>query len=152
VSALFALGVALAGCGSGGTRHVPDLSQLPLVPGVKIVAQARQCDKGDNPYCAVEIVLVGRSYKSSQDLLGIERERLVTLGWTREGADAGNEHAADSPGHKLRVTYATALTDLTGIELGWIRRAHRITVALSRTVFQRTAALSMMLELSTSQS
>jgi hypothetical protein len=120
------------------------------VPGTKIVAQARQCDAGGSAYCAVEIVLAGPSYKDSQDLLGVERERLVSLGWTREGADTGNEHAADSPGHKLRVTYATALGDLTGIDLGWIKRPQPITLALSRSVFQRTAALSMMLELSTS--
>ncbi len=150
VSGLLALGAALAGCGSDG-NHTPDLAKLPLVPGTKIVAQARQCDKGSNPYCAVQIVLVGRSYKDSQDLLGIERERLVSLGWTREGADAGNEHAADSPGHKLRVTYATALTDLTGIDEGWIKRPQAIALALSHAVFQRKPALSMMLELSTSQ-
>jgi predicted small lipoprotein YifL len=152
LAVLVALGAALAGCGSSGTRHVPDLAKLPLVPGTEIVARARQCDKGNHPYCAIEIVLVGRSYKTSQDLLGVERERLVSLGWTREGADAGNEHAADSPGHRLRVTYATALTDLTGIELGWIKRARPIAPALSRAVFQRTPALSMMLELSTSES
>jgi hypothetical protein len=150
LSTLLALGTGLSACGSGGAQHAPDVAQLPLVPGAKIVAQARQCDRGAAAYCAVEIVVTGRSYKSSQDLLGIERERLVSLGWTREGGDTGNEHAADSPGHKLRVTYATALGDLTGIDLGWIKRARPITLALSRTVFQRTAALSMMLELSTS--
>ena len=42
--------------------------------------------------------MVGHAYKNSQDCLGIERERLVTLGWTREGADTGNEHAATRPG------------------------------------------------------
>jgi hypothetical protein len=150
VSALLALGVALAGCGSGAS-HTPDLSKLPLVPGTEVIVKARQCDNGSNPYCAVQIVLVGRSYKDSQDLLGVERERLVSLGWMREGADTGNEHAADSPGHKLRVTYATALADLTGIDLGWIKRPRPITLALSHAVFQRTPALSMMLELSTSQ-
>jgi hypothetical protein len=149
VSALLALGVALGGCGSGGS-HTPDLSKLPLVSGTKVVAQARQCDKGSNPYCAVQIVVVGNTYKNSQDLLGVERERLVSLGWTREGADTGNEHAADSPGHKFRVTYATALADLTGIDLGWIKRPRPITLALSQSVFQRRPALSMMLELSTS--
>ena len=118
---LLALGTTITGCGSGGA-HVPDVTKLPLVPGTKIVAQAQQCDKGASPYCTVEIVLVGPAYKTSQDLLGVERERLVSLGWTREGADTGNEHAADSPGHKLRVTYATALGDLTGIDLGWIKR------------------------------
>ncbi len=149
VSALLVLGAALAGCGSSA-NHTPALGTLPLVPGTKIVAQARQCDTGSNPYCAVQIVLIGRSYKNSQALLGVERERLVSLGWTREGADTGNEHSADSPGHKLRVTYATALADLTGIDLGWIKRPRPITLALSRSVFQRTPALSMMLELSTS--
>lgn len=148
VLALLALGAVLAGCGSSGNQ-APDLAQLPLVRGTSIVARATQCDQGSNAYCAVEIVLVGRSYKTSQDLLGVERERLVSLGWTREGADTGNEHAADSPRHKLRVTYSTALGDLTGIDLGWIKRPRPITLALSRSVFQRTPALSMMLELST---
>jgi hypothetical protein len=148
-AALLAL-LALSGCGPSSSPSVPDVSKLPLVPGAEVVAKARQCDNGKASYCAVEIVVVGRSYKSSQDLLGVERERLVTLGWTREGADTGNEHAADSPGHKLRVTYATALGDLTGIDLGWIKRPQPITLALSHAVFQRTAALSMMLELSTS--
>lgn len=129
---------------------VPQASQLPLVSGSKIVAQVKQCDKGANAYCALELVVVGSSYKNSQDFLGIERERLVTLGWTREGADTGNEHAVDSPGHKLRLTYATALGDLTGIDLGWIKRPRPITLALSRTLFQRAPALSMMLEFSTS--
>jgi hypothetical protein len=147
VLALLALGAVLAGCGSSGNQG-PDLAQLPLVPGTRIVARVTQCDKGSNAYCAVEIVVVGRSYKTSQDLLGVERERLVSLGWSREGADTGNEHAADSPGHKLRVTYSTALGDLTGIDLGWIKRPRPITLALSRSVFQRTPALSMMLELS----
>jgi hypothetical protein len=142
--------LALSACGSSSSPSAPDVSELPLVPGAEIVAQARQCDKGQSPYCAIQIVVVGHSYKTSQDLLGVERERLVSLGWTREGADTGNEHAADSPGHKLRVTYATALGDLTGIDLGWIKRPRRITLALSRAVFQRKAALSMMLELSTS--
>jgi hypothetical protein len=148
-AALLAL-LALSACGASSSPSAPDLSKLPLVPGTEIVAQARQCDKGKSAYCAIQIVVVGRSYKTSQDLLGVERERLVSLGWTREGADTGNEHAADSPGHKLRVTYATALGDLTGIDLGWIKRPRRITLALSRAVFQRKAALSMMLELSTS--
>jgi hypothetical protein len=147
---LLVLVAALAGCGQSSTPHTPALAQLPLVRGSDVVAQATQCDRGAAVYCAVELVVVGPKYGSSDDLLGSERRRLVALGWTRESGDTGNEHAADSPGHKLRVTYATAQGDLTGIVLGWIKRPRPIALALSRTLFRRSAALSMMLEVSSS--
>jgi hypothetical protein len=142
--------MGLSSCGSSRAPAVPDLAQLPLVPGSKIVAQTRDCDTGAAAFCAVEIVLVNGAYRTSADLLGREREQLVAQGWSREGADVGGEHAADSPGGKLRLTYATAQGDLTGIDLGWIKRPQPITLALSRVLFQRTSALSMMLEFSTS--
>ena len=64
-------------------------------------------------------------------------------------AQIGPERAADSPGDHLRVTYATATGDLQGVELGWIQRARPVTVALSRTLFDHTSALSILLQLGT---
>ena len=52
-----------------------------------------------------------------------------------------------SPGDKLRVTYATAYGDLKDIELGWISRAKPISLALSHAIFDRAAAMSVMLEI-----
>jgi hypothetical protein len=51
--------------------------------------------------------------------------------------------AADSPGARLRVTFATALLDLKDIELGWIKRPRPISLALSRAIFDGEAAMSM---------
>jgi len=137
--------LGLAGCGSGSPR-VPDVGGLPLVGGTSVVAQARQCDAGANAYCAVELVVVDPRLRSSDDLRKAERDRLVASGWSRTNGDTGNEFAADSPGHRLRVTYATPQGDLQGIDLGWIQRSRAITLALSRALFARSAALSMMLE------
>ena len=150
LAGLLALGTVLmlTGCGGGGGSTVPSVAQLPLVPGSSIVAQARQCDRGAAAYCTVEVVVVSRRYKTSDDLLADERSHLVSLGWSRESAEIGNEHAADSPGNKLRVTYATAINDLTGIQLNWITRSRTISLALSHALFQRVPALSMMLEFS----
>jgi hypothetical protein len=139
----------LAGCGSSAPR-VPDVSRLPLVDGTSIVARARQCDRGASAYCAIELVVVDPRFANSEELRKAERDRLVASGWSRASGDTGNEHAADSPGHRLRVTYATAQADLQGIDLGWIQRSRSVTLALSRALFARTAALSMMLELGSS--
>jgi len=140
--------LALAACGGSSAPSVPNVAQLPLVPGSTVVAQAQQCDHGASAYCALQIVVVSRRYRTSDDLLADERARLVSLGWSRESAEVGNEHAADSPGNKLRVTYATAFNDLTGIQLDWIQRSRPISLALSHALFQRVPALSMMLEFS----
>ena len=51
---------------------------------------------------------------SSDDLLKGERDDLLAAGWTRVNGDTGDERAAQSPGHKLRVTYASASGDLKG--------------------------------------
>lgn len=145
--ALLASGAALAGCGAVSGKQVPELSHLPLVKGSRVVAQTRQCDPGSNAYCALELVVVGARYRDSVDLLKSERKHLVSLGWTNTSADTSKQSAAESPGHKLRLTYATADGDLLGVELGWIKRPRTIELALSHALFERSAALSLMLEL-----
>jgi hypothetical protein len=142
--ALLVLG--LAGCGSVKGAPPPTADQLPLVPGAKIVEQATQCDKGSNAFCALELVVVDPRFKTSVDLVNAEHDFVHKAGWAGLGADTGNERAAESPGHKLRVTYATANGDLTGIDLGWIHRSRRIAVALSRTLFDHSSAMSVELD------
>ena len=139
------LAIALAGCG-GGSAKVPDVSGLPLVDGAAVVARAQECDRGTNAYCAVTLVVADPRYRSSVDLLKDERRHLHAVGWSLANGYTGNENAADSPRHKLRVTYSTAEGDLQGIELGWIQRPRNITLALSHSLFSRAASLSMMLE------
>ena len=144
--ALLAVTFMVAGCGQSGSGNGPDLSRLPLVSGIRIVAQARQCDRGANAFCAVEIVILGPHFRSSTALLRAEHRLLKQRGWFGTGGDTSDEKAADSPGHKLRVTYATAYGDLKGIDLGWIKRSRRITLTLSDALFERYSALSLMLE------
>lgn len=139
-------GLAVAGCGSGGATHSVSLSQLPLVSGAKVVAQARQCDRGSHAFCAIQAVIVGRRFTSSGALVKSEHDHLHSLGWTMSAGDDGDEVAADSPGHKVRVTFATAVNDLIGIDEMWIKRRRAIGLKLSQTMFRRMAAMSIMLE------
>lgn len=122
------------------------MAQLPLVKGATIVSQVRTCDKGANAFCAIALVVVDRHYKNSDDLLLGEHDQLLSHGWSGAHGDTKNERAADSPGHQMRLTYATATGDLQGVELGQIKRPGRIWVALSHTLFDQVPALSMMLE------
>jgi len=135
---------ALAGCGGG--QRAPRLSQLPLVSGARVVAQEMRCDRGANAFCSLELVVVNPSYRSPDRLLKAEHDRLKAAGWTGTNGDIGDESAAESPGHRLRVTYATADGDLKGIDLGWVKRSRKITLALSQALFGRSAALSLLLE------
>jgi len=145
--ALAALALALAGCGgTGGSQTSLDIKQVPLVSGASVLAQARQCDQGANAFCALEAVIVDRRYHSSGALVASEHRQLRKLGWSSMAGDDGDEQAAESPGHKLRLTYATAANDLIGIDEKWIKRPGSIGLALSRTMFNRTAAMSVMLE------
>ena len=146
VGVLLVLGAAIAGCGSSSTSRDPDLGQLPLVHGANVIAQVHSCDRGANAFCAVELVVVDRRYKNSMDLLEQEHRQLRKHGWTGGQGDTGEQKAADSPGHKLRVTYATAAGDLRGIDLGTIQRPRGITLALSRAMFAQAPAISVMLE------
>jgi hypothetical protein len=143
---LTALTLAVAGCGSAGSHPAPEAGQLPLVPGTKIVAQDTQCDRGANAFCALELVIVNSRFKTSEDFVDAEHDYVHSRGWDGVAADTGDERAAESPGHKLRVTYATALGDLQGVELGWIHRSHKISKALSRTLFDHASAMSVELD------
>jgi hypothetical protein len=144
--AWLAVALAAAGCGQAATSRSPDLAGVPLTGGSRILAHVRRCDRGANPYCAVQLVIFGNRYRSSTALLASERRHLKSLGWTSAGADTGDELAADSPGHRLRLTYATAALDLKDLDLDWIRRSRTIALALSRAMFDRSSALSLMLE------
>ncbi len=144
--ALLALAAAAAGCGAGGKRHGPDVAQLPLVHGASVVARVRQCDRGANAFCAIELVVTDRRYKTSSDLVDAQHAQLRKHGWTGGSGDTGDQKAADSPGHKLRVTYGTASGDLKDVDLGSIERPRKITLALSRTLFDQAPAMSIMLE------
>lgn len=140
-----ALALLAAGCGSAASRS-PTLSGVPLTSGIDVIAHVRRCDRGANPYCAIQLVAVGKDYPSSAALLDSERAHLKSLGWSMSEADTGDETAADSPGHKLRLIYATAALDLKDLDLGWIQRSPMIGRTLSRTMFDRQSAISLMLE------
>ena len=137
--------VLLAGCGASAGTRMPDPSHLPLVSGGRVVEHARKCDSGSNPFCVIELVVLGPSYRSSAALLRAQSARLVRDGWKSTGADVGEEHAAESPGGKLFVSVATAYADLKAIDLRWINRARPIALALSKSIFDRTPALSIKL-------
>jgi len=140
-----ALVATAAGCG-GSAQRTPSLKQLPMVDGARVATQATRCDKGANTFCAVELVVVDGRFRSSDALMKAEHDRLKALGWSPVNGDIGEESAAESPGHRLRVTYATADGDLKGIDLGWIKRSRKVTLALSQSLFGRQPALSMLLE------
>jgi hypothetical protein len=145
-AALAAAAVGLAACGQSSSGRSPQLAGVPLAGGLHVVAHSRRCDRGANPYCAVQLVVVGSGAGGPLALLTREQNRLNALNWTSSQGDVGKEQAADSPGHKLRLTYAAAADDLEAVDMGWIRRAPLIGRALSRTMFERAPALSLMLQ------
>ncbi len=137
--------VALAGCGGGGARQV-DLAGVPLPGGTRIATHVESCDRGANAYCAQQLVVIGERYRTSMALLDREMRKLAQLGWSSsQGAD-GDEMAAESPGHRLRLTYATAYDDLLGVDSNWIKRRRPVARALSDAVFDRAPAISLMLQ------
>ena len=138
--------VAVAGCGGSSAGRTPDLAGVPLTSGARVLASVRRCDRGANAFCAVQLVIADGQFANSTDLLHAERDHLKSLGWTTANADNGDEHAADSPRHKLHLIYATSALDLKGLDLGWIQRAPVIIRTLSQTMFDRASALSLMLE------
>jgi hypothetical protein len=146
VAALAGGMLTLGGCGAGSSSSPLSIDQLPLVGGATVVTQARQCDRGANAYCAIEAVIAGHDYSSSGALVAAERRRLRTMGWSNVAGDNGKERAAESPGHRVRVTYATGSGDLLGVDLGWIKRPRGIALTLSRLMFSGTPAMSVMLE------
>ncbi len=123
---------------------------MPLVAGSRIVQQFRRCDHGANAFCAVDLVVTNRWYDSSDLLAQDEGHVLRKRGWSLANGDTGLQSAANSPGHKLRLTYATASSDLREIVLGSITRPWPIIYALSNSMFDRAAAMSMRLEVGAS--
>jgi hypothetical protein len=138
--------LALAGCGQSGSGKVPSVAQVPLVPGARVLVMTPRCDRGANAFCAVQLVVVDPRLGGSTELMRSERKVLERRGWSISDGDISDEKSAESPGHKLRLTYATASGDLKGIDLGWIRRSRVVALALSRTMFARASAISLMLE------
>lgn len=141
--ALLAVAVAVAGCGGNGPRR-PVLGSVPLVAGGQVVVRADACDAGANAYCALDVVFVDPRFRSAEALVTGERKWLKRHGWIKVSAQTGDELAADSPGDRLRVTYTTAALDLKDIDLGWIKRPRPIGLALSDAIYDRSAAMSMM--------
>jgi len=145
-----ALAFALAGCGQSTAQRTPDLSKLPLVSGTRVVTRVKRCDPGANAFCAWELVVAGRGYRSSVALLKAEHHHLRVLGWTSANADTGQQRAQDSPRHKLRVTYATPQGELQGVDLGYAKRAQPVQLALSQAMFAHTPAISILYEIGAS--
>ena len=146
LAALLVPVVALAGCGHSASHTTLSLQQLPLVPGAKVATKIRQCDRGSNAFCALELVIVAPNYRNSNALEMAEHKWVRAAGWKGVGGDTVYENAAESPGHKLRVTYATAIDDLRAVDLGFINRPPTIAVALSHTMFGLVSAMSVLLE------
>jgi hypothetical protein len=140
--------VVLSACGQGSAPGTPSASGLPLAFGSHILASGRRCDRGAHPYCALDLVLAAPAgrYRSSGALMSAETERLHRAGWTQTEGDTIHETAAESPGHRLRVTYAQAGEDLLSIEQSRIQRAAPIARTLSRELFARAPALSLRLQ------
>jgi hypothetical protein len=141
-----AAALVLAACGQPGPGAVPDAAHVPLVGGAKVLASTRLCDRGANAFCAVQLVVADARYESSTELMHSERKTLEHRGWSISDGEITDEKAAESPGHELRLTYAVASADLEEVDLGWIKRSRQIALALSRTMFARASAISLMLE------
>ena len=110
------------------------------------MANARQCDQGANPYCALELVVVDPGYASSRNFVLAERDLLKSHGWIGASPQTSDELADESPGHKLRITYATALVDLKGVDLGWIDRTPTVQRSLAKQLFAGTPAMSALVQ------
>jgi hypothetical protein len=145
VAAVLAVAVVIATTGRGGTPRAIGLRNIPLPAGTRVATNVRSCDRGINPYCSLQVVLVGDRYPSSTALRAAYGQQLAKLGWTVAKGPDGNETAADSPGHELRLTYATAYEDLLGVDSKWIQRTAGISHSLSTAMFDRAPALSIML-------
>ncbi len=143
--ALGLVALILAGCGQSSPESSSD---VPLVSGAQVVQQIRRCDEGSNPFCALDLVVADpdHEYRSSTVFLKRERDHLKQLGWSLQAGEIGQERSAVSPGQKFRIVYATAAGDLLALDLGWIKRPSQIGAALSKTLFERVPAISLMVE------
>ncbi len=140
----------IAGCGASQAQRTLTAKDIPLVPGAQIAVQAHACDRGSRVYCSVDLVVVDHHYVSSDVLALDESHVLRKHGWSLADGETAFQTGANSPGHKLRLTFASATGDLRQIVLGQINRPWPITYALSNSMFDRTAAMSMRLEVGTS--
>lgn len=113
-----AVAVAVAGCGRGGNPRAIGVSEVPLPSGATVLDSVRSCDRGANPYCSVQLVVVGPGYGTSTALLAGEQAALKRQGWTSALGPQGKEKGSDSPGHNLRMTYSTAYQGPAGAGLG----------------------------------
>jgi hypothetical protein len=145
-----ALALILAGCGASQAQRTPTAGDIPLVSGAQIAVQTRACDRGSRAFCSIDLVVVDHHYVSSDVLALDESHVLRKHGWSLADGDTGLQTAANSPGHKLRLTFSTADGDLREVDLGTINRPWPIVYALSSTMFDRTAAMSMRLEIGAS--
>jgi hypothetical protein len=145
VVAVVVIVAVVAASGRGGTPRAIGLRNVPLPAGTRVATRVRSCDRGSNSYCALQLVIVGDRYPSSTALRTAYRQELSKLGWTTAKGPDGNETAADSPGHELRLTYATPYEDLLGVDSKWIQRTSAISHSLSAMMFDRAPALSIML-------
>ena len=142
-----ALALALGGCASGSPPGRPAAHAVPLVARTAIVAQARVCDRGSHSYCAREFVLASPHHLLDAGVLKVaERTLLHNSGWRRTEGQTYDEFAADSPGDRLRITYATAEQDLLAIDERRIDRPPRIVRALAETLFAREPAISVIVQ------
>jgi hypothetical protein len=139
------IGAVVATTGRGGTPRAIGLRNIPLPAGTRVVTRVRSCDRGVNPYCTLQVVVTGDRYPTSTALRAAYGQQLAKLGWTTAKGPDGNETAADSPGHELRLTFATAYEDLLGVDSKWIQRTAAISHSLSAMMFDRAPTLSIML-------
>jgi hypothetical protein len=123
------------------------LESLPLVPGAHVVTSVRLCDQGSKPYCALELVVADPRYASSRELVLAERDLLRGRDWTGASPQTADQLADESPGNRLRITYATAYGDLKGIDLGWIQRTPQVQQSLSNQMFAGAPAMSAQLQI-----
>ena len=136
----------IAGCGQSSVARTPSLGGVPVVPGARVVAHVRSCDRGANAYCAMQVVITAPRYRTSAALLAAEQNRLRALGWTDTVGDTPRERSADSPGNRLRLSYALGADDLQSWDLGSLKRRRAIAKALAAAMFARVPALSLMLQ------
>lgn len=136
--------IVLAGCGGG--QRTPKLASLPLVSGAQVVSDVHVCDQGSHPYCALELVIADPHYASPRDLVVAERSLLLARKWTGSSAATGDELADESPGHQVRLTYATPYGELKDIALGFVQRGWRTQQALSAQMFAGKVAMSAELQ------
>jgi hypothetical protein len=141
--ALGLAGLALAGCGQSHELGNP---QVPLIRGAQVLQQIRRCDEGSDAFCSLAMVVINPLKQSSGEFLVAERKHLRQLGWTVQDGEILQERSAVSPGHKLRIVYATAAGDLLALDQGWIKRPDPIGKTLSRMLFAGLPTISLMVE------